>query len=172
MNFTLRFHPQDISYWADRYDYAPDDTIIDIGQQARERGHLIKPEFLRLAYWKSPRSQPRCARNMESFIEEVTRIALNTKEERLRIDILRLMHGVDYPTASVILHVTHSDPYPIIDYRALWSLGIDETPRYTFDFWWAYTQVCREIASGNHLSMRTLDRALWQYSKECQPTQS
>jgi hypothetical protein len=71
--------------------------------------------------------------------------------------------------ASVILHWGCHEPYPILDYRALWSLGIDSPPAYNFNFWWAYTQQCRGLAAQAGVSMRTLDRALWQYSKENQP---
>lgn len=60
------------------------------------------------------------------------------------------------------------DLYPILDYRALWSLGIDPPPAYDFPFWRAYTLACRELAAGAGVSMRDLDRALWQYSKENQ----
>jgi hypothetical protein len=39
---------------------------------------------------------------------------------------------------------------------------------YEFSFWWEYTQFCRKLAAEAGVSMRTLDRALWQYSKENQ----
>jgi hypothetical protein len=72
------------------------------------------------------------------------------------------------PTASVLLHLARQT-YPIIDYRALWSLGIDPPPAYySFEFWWKYTRACRSLADEAGVSMRTLDRALWQYSKELQ----
>jgi hypothetical protein len=56
-----------------------------------------------------------------------------------------------------------------LDSRALWSLGIDaSTVPYNFEFWNEYTQYCREIAKEAKVTMRELDRALWQYSKENQ----
>jgi hypothetical protein len=33
-------------------------------------------------------------------------------------------------------------------------------------FWLEYLAACREIASRAAVSIRTLDKALWQYSKE------
>lgn len=81
------------------------------------------------------------------------------------------LHGVGYPTASVLLHFVSPDLYPIIDYRALWSLGEEAPPRsYSFDFWWWYVDCCRSLAGEAGVTMRTLDRALWQYSKENQPS--
>ena len=38
--------------------------------------------------------------------------------------------------------------------------------KYDFRFWWEYVEICREISRQSQVGMRTLDRALWQYSKE------
>jgi len=103
-------------------------------------------------------------------VEETTAAALRASDERLRIGTLTLLDGVSMPTASVLLHLAHKDPYPIIDYRALWSLGIENPPpSYSFEFWQAYTRMCRSLARQAGVSMRLLDRALWQFSKEQQP---
>ena len=68
----------------------------------------------------------------------------------------------------MILHFFHQDKYPIIDYRALYSITMEVPNQYTFDFWWRYVEYCRDLASRTGLSMRELDQALWQYSKENQ----
>jgi hypothetical protein len=139
----------------------------DIAPRARRVGWLSKPDFLALARWKSPRSQSRCASNSEDFIKAVTQTALSTQDERLRVEVLTLLRGVSWPTASVILHFAHKSPYPILDVRALWSVGVETPPSaYTFDFWQRYTKFCRELAVKCKVTMRALDRALWQYSKE------
>lgn len=106
--------------------------------------------------------------NDPGFVEAVTRVAFSTPDKQLRIEILTLLHGVRWPTASAILHWCHPDCYPVLDYRALWSLGIDPPPHYNFAFWWAYTEHCRDLANRAGVAMRVLDRALWQYSKENQ----
>ena len=68
--------------------------------------------------------------------------------------------------ASVILHFCHRDPYPILDFRALWSLGAEEPASgYNSDFWQQYTTTCRALAAEAACPLRTLDRALWAYSK-------
>ena len=72
------------------------------------------------------------------------------------------------PTASVILHFCDTRPYPVLDYRALWSLGYSRPPVYTFEFWSAYTHFTRALAQSTGHDMRTVDRALWQYSKHHQ----
>jgi hypothetical protein len=79
-----------------------------------------------------------------------------------------LLQGVAYPMASVILHFLHEDPYPILDVRALWSVGVDALPRggHNFELWQAYTAYTRELAQAAGVSMRVLDRALWQHAYE------
>lgn len=39
-----------------------------------------------------------------------TRVALSTPSERLRIEVLTLLDGVGWPTASVLLHLTPQAP--------------------------------------------------------------
>lgn len=68
------------------------------------------------------------------------------------------LRGVSWPTASVLLHFGHHDEYPILDYRALWWLGYDKPPPYTFEFWSAYVSFCRTLAKRLSVSVRTLDR--------------
>ena len=72
---------------------------------------------------------------------------------------------MSFPVASAILHFVHKDIYPIIDFRALESSGTKKPKKYSFSFWWEYVETCRDIASRNNVSMRILNRALWQNSK-------
>ena len=84
--------------------------------------------------------------------------------------------GVQMPTASVLLHFASSDPrstvtadkaYPIIDFRARWSLNCEKR-RDTFESWWGYVQACRALAAECGVSMRDVDRGLWEYSNQNQ----
>jgi hypothetical protein len=165
-----RFRISQTHSLAGRFSDASGDELVErIGSAARQQGFLTREEFLSMARWKTPRSQPRCAKNSPEFVEEVTRNALASKNERFKIECLRLLEGVEWPTASVILHFCDEAPYPILDVRALWSLGLSRAPHYTLAFWLEYLRVTRALAAKAGVSMRTLDRALWQYSKERQP---
>ena len=169
MKPKLRFPAKLIQDVAARYrDSISDEEIIAFRPEVRERGYLLKTELAKVAYWKAPRSSGQVNRNSDEYVEEVTGLALRATTERARVEILRILNGVSWPTASVILHFFHEDPYPIIDYRALWSVSLEVPKQYTFDFWLRYVDFCRELAESNGLDMRTLDRALWQYSKENQ----
>jgi hypothetical protein len=70
------------------------------------------------------------------------------------------------PTASVLLHFAMPDRYPILDVRALDSLGVTGRSTYPPAFWLGYLDACRSLAAEHGVSLRTLDKALWQYSKE------
>ncbi len=168
--FRPRFNGSKAPALASRYPASEDIEVERIGAAAKDRGHLTRDEFLALCRWKTPRSAPRCRKNSESLIKEATRLAFSTFEEELRIGTLVLLDGVGWPTASVILHLCHRDPYPILDVRALDSLDCPVPSAYDFAFWWDYTLFCRELAGRWRLDMRALDRALWQYSKD--PTAS
>jgi hypothetical protein len=152
---------------ASRFSFGKDDPL-EAGQRARRQGYYTRRDFLILGDWKSPRSHPLLsdASNTESLIREVTGVALSAKHEELRIGALTVLRGVGWPIASVLLHFASNDRYPILDYRALQSLGVSTPQTYTFDFWWAYTMECRRIAKAARVTMRELDRALWQHSKE------
>ena len=169
--FRLRFPLSEVMYWAARYAYADDAEVEAIGERARKRGSYTRDEFMTAMRWKTRgRNEHLCAQNSAADVEEATRRALSTSDERERIEALIGLHGVDYPTASVLLHLAHRDPYPIIDFRALWSLGVEEPPAaYSFAYWLAYTQACRSLAKDAGVRMRMFDRALWQYSKERRP---
>lgn len=89
-------------------------------------------------------------------------------ELRCTEDELRLF-AARYPIpTSVILHLYYREQYPILDFRALWSLSVDVPGTYKFSFWWSYVEYCRGLAERTGFDMRTLDRALWQYSRENQ----
>jgi len=171
--FRIRFDPALIPELAKRYTYPDEDKMLSlIGPSAMARVYFTKDEFQDLCRWKSQRTRSRVDSNRAEFIKEATKIALATPIEEIRIGVLNLLHGVSWPTASTVLHFSHRDPYPIIDFRALWSLGIEKRPQfYTFEYWWDYTRFCRDLARKQGVSMRDLDRALWQYSKENQPTE-
>ena len=141
---------------------------MHMASSIRKKGWLTKPQLDAVVRWKSPRNIGRAAANPEVFLKEVSGFALASTDERARISSLTLLDGVQWPTASVILHLFHREPYPILDFRALWSISTEVPSQYSFDFWQAYTDFCRKTAGEAGMTMRNLDRALWQYSKDNQ----
>ena len=120
--------------------------------------------------WLGCSLKSRVARNTAGEVEEVTRLALSTRSEALRIWDTHGLEGVSWATSSVLLHFAHPDPYPILDYRALETLGVIGPAGYTVVFWNGYVGACRSLSDTTGLSMREVDRALWQWSKEHETT--
>ncbi len=165
----LRFGIEQIQDLSDRYSYRlSDSSIRALAVDIQTQGYLTKDQLLKLAKWKSPRSARHILKNSEQFVVEVTGFTMMAGEERSRVESLTLLSGISWPTASAILHLFHRDPYPILDFRALWSVSLEVPLVYRFDFWWQYADFCRSTAASANVDMRTLDRALWQYSKENQ----
>jgi hypothetical protein len=165
----LRLQGRDIRAIARRYGYPiAEKEVIALKPVVCGRGFLERHELQKVAYWKAPRSSGHISKNTEEYVREITYFALQAETEQARIQVLTNIAGVSWPTASVVLHFFHRDPYPILDFRALWSVTLEVPSRYSFDFWWAYVRFCRKVADRNRVDMRTLDRALWQYSKENQ----
>lgn len=174
-SMTTRFHLSEVPAIAARYSSPDEPSVIAIVPAVRRQGHLTKDQLFTLCRWKSPRSAGRVRRNSAAFVEEITRFALSATDERARIEPLTLLDGVDYPTASCILHWFHTDPYPIVDFRAIWSLQLSQTPPYSFDFWQSYFTGWRELLAkarrvSANVTPRLFDQALWQYSNENQRT--
>ncbi len=164
-HFRLRFPLDEIPRWAEAYTYPLGDTEpVEIGAAAKAQGYLTRPQFLAIARWKSPRPAKHHEKNDAATVEAVTRFAFTTPVESLRLSALTLLKGVQPRTASAILHLCHRDPYPMMDVRAFWSLGIDDEPRDWAAVWAEYTDTCRSIAAEAKTDLRTLDRALWGFS--------
>ena len=166
----LKFNPNKISYWSERYGYPlNEDGVINLAPLIQKQGYMTKQQLQTLCQWKSARSSGNTRSNSQQYVKEVTNFALSSDNERSRIEALTLLDGVGWPTASAILHLYHADNYPILDFRALWSVNAKVPSQYSFDFWWEYVLLTRNLSEKYNIDMRSLDRALWQYSKEKQP---
>lgn len=162
----LRFPIKDVESWANRYSYPRVETeLLDMAPKVKKSGFLDKEQLQIVCNWKSPRSAGHVSKNGDEFVKEITSFSLGAKSPRAAIETLTIIDGVRWPTASVILHLFHKDNYPILDFRALWSLSEEVPSQYTYSFWEGYFQYARDLADKAGVSMRTLDRALWQYSK-------
>jgi hypothetical protein len=169
-DFTLRFPERDMEAWAKGFPDPEGDRrrLRAMRVAVQERGHLTRPEFLTICAWKTPRSKPHCVKNTSHAIRTLSQAAFACPDDALKMDLLRLLQGVEWPSASMILHICDERPYPILDVRAVWSLGFAKPPAYTMEFWLAYVAFTRGLAERTGLTIRTVDQALWQYSKERQ----
>ena len=158
--FQLQPKLSELREIASRYSYSlSDDALADRREEIRARGHLNKEDLQAVGRWKSPRSAGRIDANPDQFVVEVTGLALAAQNERTRIEVLTVLSGVAWPTASVILHFFHSDQYPILDYRALEALGVDSPQSYDFVFWHRYVEFTRGLAKRREAGSEGCDLA-------------
>ena len=170
-NPKIKFDLECVQHWSSKYEFKDECPVIGLADQVRNRGYFEKSELQTVCEWKSLRPAWHLEENEESLVQEVTQFALKTEYDKAAIESLTILHGVGAPTASVILHFFHKKDYPILDFRALWSVSLIESDKYNYSYalWSKYVEYCREKANEAGVSMRVLDRALWQYSKCNQP---
>jgi len=168
MQFELTRH--NIEYYSERYQYKEMCTVEKIQQWFVGHRYLNRENFLKLALWKSSRPKKHYENtiNSDERIKKITSLAIDSDDEYFKIMVLQLLPGVSWPVASTILHFAEPDKYIIMDFRTIWSLGLDQPQQYTFEFWETYLKQTRSIANDYGVGLRTLDKALWQYSKENQ----
>jgi hypothetical protein len=164
--FKLQFPIEAIPGLADRFPDSGDAPRLAAGSAVRSRGYYTRAEFIEVCAWKTVRSRPKVASNTEAAVVDATRRSLAAGDEATRIAALLELEGVGVPTASTLLYVAFPGDYPILDVRALESLGVKPRSQYPVSFWLAYLEACRALAGRAGVSLRTLDKALWQHSKE------
>jgi hypothetical protein len=165
--FVLQFDASEIGGYAARFPSAGDSEVLAMARAAGERGYYTLPEFRAVCRWKTPRSGPFVARNHPEDVEARTALALReqtTEHDRMRA--LRQLLGVEWATASVLLHLVCPDRYPILDVRALHAFGIRGRQTYSYRFWLDYVNAFRALVARSGLDGRTVDRGLWQWSAE------
>ncbi|MGC4868939.1 hypothetical protein ACLQ3B_26265 [Micromonospora sp. DT53] len=155
-----------VLHWSARYQVKPleIDVLDVVGPAVAKRGYYHRSDLRQVVLWKSPRSTTYIERNSDNDIEDLTRMAL-AAPEGLNHRILCLLDGVGVPIASALLTACEPSVFTVTDFRAietLWAHGeVSQRPKYV-----PYLQVCRDLANRVETDLRTLDRALWQWSKE------
>jgi len=143
-----------------------DDTAALKAGQRIARGDYSRANLEAMFRWKAGgRGISRLRRNSDAEISDALRIGTSAQSERAAVSVLCGFSGLEIPLASAILTAIDPERYTIIDFRVLESLGVRRS-WHTIDSYLAYQQQCRALARENGVSLRELDRALWQWSKE------
>jgi hypothetical protein len=167
VRFELAFAPYQIGELSSRYRNYDEEVVFEAGRRIAA-GNFDIAELRAIFEWKTRgRGRSRLERNAPEEIEDALRLALAARTERSAVSVLRGLAGVDVPVASAIMTAVDPRRYTILDFRALFSLGAKRSYN-SVDFYLAYLAACRRIAEAAGVDLRTLDRALWQYSKENQ----
>lgn len=162
-----------IREYAQKYDNNRENNDEMVENEMKEwlesKRYLDKEKFVKIGLWKSTRPKKKYESNDDLTVREITRFSFSTNSEEAKIKSLMVLNGVGYPVASAILHFAFPNKYPILDFRAIWSLGWEQPKNYTFDFWQKYCGRIRDISKETGESRRTVDKALWKYSEKHQP---
>jgi hypothetical protein len=163
--FCLQFPPEKIPEYAKKYEFGDDEAALEAGRKISNGDYSLTN--LRAIYdWKTAgRGRGRITANRQAEISEILKFAASAKSERAAISVLCGLKGVAVPVASAILTAINPERYTIIDFRALEALGTDSTNR-SVDYYLQYVATCRKLANEHRTTLRELDRALWQWSKE------
>jgi hypothetical protein len=76
-----------------------------------------------------------------------------------------LQFELQFPPEEIV-HFARPADYPILDVRALESLGHKGRSVYPVSFWLRYLDACRDLAARHGVTVRRLDKALWQRCRE------
>lgn len=173
MNYALKFPLEQVPELAARYRNDGELKVLEAGRRIASGDHGREP-LSTIFEWKTRgRGRTRIERNTEEEVADALRLAVLANTERSALSVLTGLSGVDIPVASTVLTMINPTRYTILDFRALFSLGIEKTV-YSAGFYLSYLAICRKVAAdasnatATPIDLRTLDHALWQYSKENQ----
>lgn len=177
--FQLQPSESDLQQLAEEYWQRTGEKEHELEKAAFEAGEAIRNGDYTLANleaivrWKSERVVQYLIANSNEKIRRVLAIAasLDTSTEAAVKALLEL-HGVDIPVASAILAAIFPERYTVLDFRTLEALG---HARHDVRFYQEYLAFCKRLAESNIVEpqfdlpaptpLRTLDRALWEWSR-------
>jgi hypothetical protein len=162
--FTLQPPVSDIQALASRY--SDDDTKALAAGKDIAGGKYTRTNLMVIVDWKSKRRAALLKENTDDEIEEALHLAVHAAEPRTAFGVLTGLSGVGVPMASAILTGIDQTRYAIIDWRALHALGVRNWPIDVNFYLKRYYPECSRMAQQTGFSLRTIDRALWQWSVE------
>jgi len=162
-------------YWqmAGEKDRELEKAAFEAGEAIRN-GDYALGNLEAIVRWKSERLVQYLIGNSNDKIRRVLAVAASPATSTGdAVKALLELHGVDLPVASAILAAIFPERYTVLDYRALEALG---HARHDVRFYEEYLAFCKRLADSNIVRpqselpaatpLRTLDRALWEWSRK------
>ena len=172
-----QIHCGERNYFDRPVKYAADSKVADeialsAGTRIRQ-GERTKENLKILFHWKNESSrfyksklEPAFDSNHADCVATVLRSVDEAKNVEDAILALTKFRGVEVPTASAMLANIYPDRFTVIDTLSLRALGV-ENPQIAF--YRSYNDACLSLAKRFGVSVRTLDRALWEWGKTHSP---
>jgi hypothetical protein len=161
-------------YWqtTGEKEHALEKAAFEAGEAIRN-GETTLANLEAIVRWKSERAVHYLIGNSNEKIRRALTIAASPEAStEAAVKALIDLHGVDLPVASAILAAIYPERYTVLDFRALEALG---HARHDVHFYEEYLAFCKRLAESNIVSaqsdlpaptpLRTLDRALWEWSR-------
>ena len=149
--------------------------LINKLKDVKQKGFFTKEQFLDVVRWKSPRPEKHYLSNSEESVVETSRKMLSTDSEDLKMSILDSLNGVSIAVAFSLLTIVDPKNYGIIDIR-VWQLlhKYDEVKTkpggqgFNLDDWKLYLSILKKYASQFNVTVRDIERILFEHHKEVQ----
>jgi hypothetical protein len=177
--FQLQPAEAELQELAEQYWQRTGEKEQELEKAAFEAGEAIRNGDFTLANleaivrWKSERVVHYLIGNSNEKIRRVLAVAAAADAStETAVTALLELQGVDIPVASAILAAIYPERYTVLDFRALEALG---HARHDVHFYEEYLDFCKRLADSNIVKpqsnlpaptpLRTLDRALWEWSR-------
>ncbi len=178
--FQLQASESELQQLAEEYWQKSDEKDRELEKAAFEAGEAIRKGDYSLANveaivrWKSERLVQYLIGNSTEKIRRVLAVAASPEAStETAVKALLELQGVDLPVASAILAAIFPERYTALDFRALEALG---HARHDVRFYEEYLAFCNRLAESNIVKpqdelpaptpLRTLERALWEWSRK------
>lgn len=149
--------------------YKTEDYLFgEMANNIRSRSpiYINLEELLYITFWKSPRNLHSVMENNNAEVIEITKIALNIKEERKKIKTLtskikrKSLKGVGVAIASAILTIIDPERYGVIDFHAWHALYGQKKSLFSAKDYLKYLNDIRQKALEEGVRPRTIDKGL------------
>jgi hypothetical protein len=149
--------------------------LFELTKSVKRDGYYSKKQAINILRWKSSRPLRFYDQNSDTDFKRVTKLALEQRNENLRIHILTALHGIKYPAASALLMFYDKSKYPIIDIRVwkqLLSAGLvtgnPSGQNFTLSQWGQFLTVIRELSLKHNIDARQVEKRIFDFDREHQ----
>ncbi len=177
--FQLQPAEAELQDLAEQYWQTAGEKEHELEKAAFEAGEAIRNGDYSLANleaivrWKSERAVQVLIGNSNDKIRRALAVATTPEAStEAAVKALLDLHGIDIALASAVLAAIFPERYTVLDYRTLEALG---HARHDVRFYEEYLAFCKRLAESNIVRpqselpaptpLRTLDRALWEWSR-------
>ena len=169
VNMEKKFLNNKIRKYIQQYNI--ENTLLEYGKKAKNRGYYNRIEFIRISLWKSTRQKKRYKSNSEKNINKITKETFLLKDEMARMRKLCTLKGVGIPVASALLTFHSITRYAIIDIRCVQELQAQKLIKWkhiTPNHWVDYIELLRCLSRKMNLTPRNVEKGIFAYHREKQ----